>query len=203
MSGARIYIARQSPGISPCRSLKAGCVSISRGSRSKQARVPPYLVPVLSAPKARRLLPGSLLAWCFGLLSLSLREWSHCLSTTESSSGNALSWLSTASCRHRGGQDCSLRSEGRDPQSVPFTALCRLSLLQCRLLSLAHWGPRLHRGGLCGQRSPDRLLRPCWQELCDCEYGTRRLGGPTSPHVLGLCVRDPAGSRSCPVCCHY
>lgn len=42
--------------------------------------------------------------------------------------------------------------------------------LQSGVLPAAHWRPRLHRGGLCGQRRADRLLCPHWQKLCDSKW---------------------------------
>lgn len=40
---------------------------------------------------------------------------------------------------------------------------------QCGVLPLAHWGPCVHRGGLRCQCCTDRILRPYWQELCNCK----------------------------------
>lgn len=38
------------------------------------------------------------------------------------------------------------------------------------ILPTTHRRPRLHRGGLCGQRSTDWFLCPHWQELCHSEW---------------------------------
>lgn len=48
-------------------------------------------------------------------------------------------------------------------------ALFLLCVHQRGFLPLAYWGSCVHRGGLCCQRGTDRIIRPHWQELCDCK----------------------------------